>query len=201
MRRLSEKVQVMGQAEIHRALVRMAGEILERNHGIQNLVLVGIRTGGAHLARRLKKIITKSEGEEPGFGIVDITLYRDDAHMLAAPKVGPTELETDINGKRVVLIDDVLYTGRTIRAAMDALIDFGRPKSIQLAVLIDRGLREFPIHADYIGRNIPTTNEEHVEVFLDEEGELDHAAIFDVVIIADEVRAKPDNTADDSESD
>ncbi len=166
-----EKLMVMGQKEIHRALVRLSSEILERNGGIDNVMIVGIQTGGAHLARRMMQIMEKSEEKTPESGLLDITLYRDDAPMLKAPQVGRTDLDSDINGKRVVLIDDVIYTGRTIRAAMDALIDFGRPKSIQLAVLIDRGLREFPIHPDYVGRTIPTTVDERVEVLLREEGE------------------------------
>ncbi len=165
-----EKLMVMGEKEIRRALVRLSSEILERNGGIDNLMVVGIQTGGAHLANRMMKIIEKSEEKAPESGLLDITLYRDDAPMLKAPQVGRTDLDSDLNGKKVVLIDDVIYTGRTIRAAMDALIDFGRPKSIQLAVLIDRGLREFPIHPDYVGRTVPTAPDERVEVLLREEG-------------------------------
>ncbi len=177
---LKEKLQVMTSQEIRRAIDRLASEILERNGGVENLLLVGIRTGGMHLAARLKKRLTKMEGEVPAYGIIDITLYRDDLFSLDTPEVGTTEIEGDITGKRVVLIDDVIYTGRTIRAAMDALIDFGRPKVIQLAVLVDRGLRELPIHADFVGRMIPTSEDERVEVLLKEEGHDDRVVIYDI---------------------
>lgn len=177
---LTEKLQVMEAKEIRRALTRLASEILERCDGVENMVLVGIRTGGAHLAERLKKMVTKMEGEVPDFGIIDITLYRDDAFQLEQPEVGVTEINVDLNDKHVVLIDDVIYTGRTIRAAMDAIVDFGRPKQLELAVLIDRGLREFPIHPDYVGRNIPTQPDERVEVLLKEEGRDDRVVIFDI---------------------
>lgn len=167
---LVEKLRTMDQKEMTRALTRLATEILERNGGVEGLVLVGIRTGGMHLARRLLKLIETMEGAAPEFGVIDITLYRDDVFSLEQPVVGPTEIDTDITDKRVVLVDDVIYTGRTIRAAMDALIDFGRPSGIQLAVLVDRGLREFPIHPDYVGRSLATQKEERVEVLLKEEG-------------------------------
>ena len=176
--KLREKLQVMNQKEIKRVLARLASEILERNGGVRKLLLIGIRTGGMHLAARMKKMITRMEDEEPEFGIIDITLYRDDVFSLDQPEVGRTEIEGDITGRRVVLIDDVIYTGRTIRAAMDALIDFGRPRNIQLAVLVDRGLREFPIHPDYVGRSIPTQPDERVEVLLKEEGENDRVVIY-----------------------
>ena len=154
---------------IQRAIIRIAHEILERNQGIQNLMLVGIRTRGVFLATRLQKQIQLIEKKEILSGILDITLYRDDlGEIRARPEIRETKIPGDITGKSVVLVDDVLYTGRTIRAALDALVDFGRPRAIQLAVLIDRGHRELPIKADYIGKNIPTSREEEVIVRLEE---------------------------------
>lgn len=156
---------------IRRTLTRIAHEILERNKGTQELVLIGIRTGGAHLARRLQSEIRTIEKAEVPVGIIDITLYRDDlSERGPQAKVRETEISFDITEKKVVLVDDVLYTGRTIRAAMDALVDFGRPQSVQLAVLADRGHRELPIKADYVGKNIPTSQDETVEVRLTEDG-------------------------------
>ncbi len=175
---LREKLQVMGDKEIQRALVRLASEIVERNGGVKDLLLVGIRTGGMHLGRRLHTILEEMEGEAPELGIIDITLYRDDISSMSQPEVGTTEIDTDITDKRIVLVDDVLFTGRTIRAAMDAIIDFGRPKYIQLAVLVDRGLREFPIQPDFVGRHIPTHDDERVEVLLKEEGKKDRVVIY-----------------------
>jgi len=175
---IHEKMELMNAKEIKRALDRLASEILEQNGGVEGLILVGIRTGGMHLASRIKKLITKMEGEVPEFGVVDITLYRDDFFTLEQPQVGDTEIEGDITGKRVVLVDDVIYTGRTIRAAMDAIVDFGRPRSIQLAVLIDRGMRELPIHPDYTGRQVTADAKERVEVFLKEEGHDDRVVIL-----------------------
>lgn len=176
--KLTEKLQVMTCKEIERAITRLASEIVEVNSGVDDLMLVGIRTGGLHLARRLRKQLEKMEKKTPAFGVIDITLYRDDFHTLEQPEVGTTEINTDISGMKVVLVDDVIFSGRTIRAAMDALIDFGRPQNVQLAVLIDRGLREFPIHPDYVGRNIPTHEDERVEVLLKEEGEEDSVVIY-----------------------
>jgi len=158
---------------IRRALTRIAHEILERNKGTKDLVLIGIRTGGAHLARRIQSEIKAIEKIEVLLGVVDITLYRDDlSERGPQAKIRETEIPFDITEKKVVLVDDVLYTGRTIRAALDALIDFGRPQSIQLAVLADRGHRELPIKPDYIGKNIPTSQGETVEVRLTEDGHL-----------------------------
>ncbi len=176
--KLREKLDIMDRRQIRRALARLASEIVERNGGVENLILIGIRTGGMHLAARLVKEIRRIEDDEPEFGIIDITLYRDDIFSLEQPIVGQTEIATDITDKRVVLVDDVIYTGRTIRAAMDALIDFGRPENIQLAVLIDRGLREFPIQPDYVGRQIPTHADERVELLLKEQGDSDRAVIY-----------------------
>lgn len=178
---LKEKSQVMEKKEIQRALTRIASEILERNDTVEGLFLVGIRTGGMHLAKRLKKIITRMEGESPSFGVVDITLYRDDVLSLDKPEVGGTDVEGDLTGRRVILVDDVLFTGRTVRAALDALMDLGRPKNIQLAVLVDRGLRELPIHADYVGRSLTTSPSERVEVLLKEEGQEDRVVVYQIV--------------------
>lgn len=155
----------MDEEIMERTLVRITHEILERNQGVKDLVLVGIRTGGVYLAQRIREKIEQIEGARVPSGIIDITLYRDDfAVGLPRPLVGKTEIPFPLNDKRVILIDDVLFTGRTVRAAMDALIDFGRPQFIQLAVLIDRGHRELPIQADYVGRKIRTTPREEVTV-------------------------------------
>ncbi len=158
---------VMAADDIRRAVRRIAHEIVERNRGLQDVVLAGMRTRGVPLARRLAGAIQEFEGEAVPVGALDIGLYRDDIPYLEiGPRIQPTELPTDIAGKRVVLVDDVLYTGRSIRAALDALIDFGRPASIQLAVLVDRGHRELPIRPDYVGKNIPTSPDEEVQVML-----------------------------------
>jgi len=159
---------ILDQPGINRALTRIAHEILERNKGVEDLALVGIRTGGDHLAALLQKRISEIEKVEVPLGEVDITMYRDDLAARGSLPVGKTDIPFPLDSKKVVLIDDVLYTGRTIRAAMDALIDLGRPRSIQLAVLIDRGHRELPIRADYVGRNVPTAQEEDVKVTFDE---------------------------------
>lgn len=148
-----------------RAIQRMAIEILERSRGTDDLVIIGIRSRGVPLAERIAEVIRKSEGVDVPLGILDITLYRDDLTTVAPqPVVKPTKLPDSIDGKLVVLVDDVLYTGRTVRAALDALIDFGRPRAVQLAVLIDRGHRELPIHADIIGRQVPTDRTEVIKV-------------------------------------
>ncbi len=163
-----EKTVIMDSEAIRRALTRIAHEIVEKNKGIDDVVLVGIRTRGVPLAERIADAIGGIEGERPPLGVLDITLYRDDLSTLSyQPIVHPTKLPVDITGKHVVLVDDVLYTGRTIRSALDALIDIGRPKTIQLAVLVDRGHRELPIRADYVGKNVPTAAKEAVSVRLD----------------------------------
>lgn len=168
---MSREKQVLDSDGIRRVLIRIAHEILERNKGTEELALIGIRTGGAHLARRLQTEIKNIERAEVPLGVVDITLYRDDLSELGPQaKVRETQIPFNVSEKKVVLVDDVLYTGRTIRAALDALMDFGRPKSIQLAVLADRGHRELPIKPDYIGKNIPTSKTERVEVRLQEDG-------------------------------
>jgi pyrimidine operon attenuation protein/uracil phosphoribosyltransferase len=158
---------ILDQAGVNRALTRIAHEILERNKGTVDLVLVGIRTGGDHLAAQLRSRIAEIEGEEVPLGAVDVTMYRDDLGSRGNLPVGKTEIPFPLDGRKVILVDDVLYTGRTIRAAMDALIDLGRPRSIQLAVLIDRGHRELPIRPDYVGRNVPTSREEEINVTFD----------------------------------
>jgi pyrimidine operon attenuation protein/uracil phosphoribosyltransferase len=166
---MKEKAQVLDKDTMNRSLVRIAHEIVEKNKGIENLCLVGIRTRGVHLASRLAEYIKKIEGKDIPVGILDITLYRDDLTLIASqPLVRKTEIGFDITDKNIVLVDDVLYTGRTIRSALDALMDLGRPKVIQLAVLIDRGHRELPVRADFVGKNIPTANNELVEVRLQE---------------------------------
>ncbi|MHB8123378.1 MAG: bifunctional pyr operon transcriptional regulator/uracil phosphoribosyltransferase PyrR [Desulfuromonadaceae bacterium] len=165
----AEQTVLMDGAGIKRALTRIAHEILERNKGVTDIVLVGIRSGGAFLADGIAQQICVIEGGAVPVGAVDITLYRDDCsgHLPHHP-VGKTDIPFSLEGKKVILVDDVLYTGRTIRAAMDALMDFGRPQSIQLAVLIDRGHRELPIRADFVGRNVPTSQKENVQVAFDE---------------------------------
>jgi len=171
--------QVMDAAAIQRALVRIAHEILERNKGTEDLALVGIRSRGIHLAQRLRKTIQDIEnGAQVPLGVVDVTLYRDDLdRRLQNPEVKGTDIPFAVDGHRILLVDDVLFTGRTIRAAMDALIDFGRPKSIQLAVLVDRGHRELPIRADYVGKNLPTSRGEEVLVRLAEADGTDEVVI------------------------
>jgi pyrimidine operon attenuation protein/uracil phosphoribosyltransferase len=170
---MREKARILDKDAVQRSLLRIAHEIVEKNKGTKGLCLVGIRNRGAYLAQRLADCIEKIEQEKIPVGILDITLYRDDLTLVAtSPVVSKTEIDFDITGKNLVLVDDVLYTGRTVRAALDALIDFGRPSSIQLAVLIDRGHREFPIRADYAGKNIPTAQNETVEVrLLETDGE------------------------------
>lgn len=175
---LIERRILADEVAVARMLRRIANEIVERNGGAAGVALVGIRTGGLYLARRLQRLITDIEGQEPLLGAVDITLYRDDVFEgLPRPEVGPTELPFDLDGVRVVLVDDVLYTGRTVRAALDALMDFGRPRAVQLAVLIDRGLRELPIRPDYVGLVTETTDSDSVKVLLSETGEADRVVL------------------------
>ncbi len=169
---------VMDAEGIDRSLTRIAFEILEKNKGVEDLFLVGIRTGGVYLADRLRAKIAATEGKAVPVGILDITLYRDDLSTShRKPRLGKTDIPASLDGKRVVLVDDVLFTGRTIRAAMDALIDFGRPRLIQLAVLIDRGHRELPIRADFVGKNLPSSLWEAVSVHLTEKGGTDQVII------------------------
>jgi pyrimidine operon attenuation protein/uracil phosphoribosyltransferase len=171
--------QVMDAVAIQRALVRIAHEILERNKGTSDLALVGVRSRGVHLAERLRRALQGIEGGPPvPFGVVDITLYRDDLDRgLQNPVVKGTDIPFPVDGRCILLVDDVLYTGRTVRAAMDAVVDFGRPQSIQLAVLVDRGHRELPIRADYVGKNLPTSRREQVQVRLAECDGVDEVVI------------------------
>jgi len=161
--------QIMTADEIRRATIRLSHEIVEKQAGTEGLLLIGIQRRGVPLARRIAIAIAENEGVEVPVGALDITFYRDDLSMVAQqPVVKGTELPSGIDGKTIILVDDVLYTGRTIRAAMDALVDFGRPQAIRLAVLVDRGHRELPIRADHVGKNVPTSREELVRVHVDE---------------------------------
>lgn len=170
---------VLDRLAIARAMSRIAHEVVEHHHGLDGLVLIGIRTGGAHLAKRLAARLKEIEGAEVPVGTLDITLYRDDLTTRAdQPTVRQTEIPFSITDRQVVLVDDVLYTGRTIRAAMDSLIDLGRPAAIQLAVLVDRGHRELPVRPDYVGKNLPTARQEKIKVLLEEAGEEDRVVIF-----------------------
>ena len=169
---------VLDAAAIRRALTRIAHEILERNQGGEQLALVGIHTRGVPLSRRLADKILEVEGVRPPCGDIDITLYRDDVgRARTQPEVHGTSIPFEVDARRIVLADDVLYTGRTVRAAMDALVDFGRPRTIQLAVLIDRGHRELPIRPDYVGKNVPTSHDERVSVRLAEHDGRDEVVI------------------------
>lgn len=177
-----QKAIVLDEQAIRRALTRIAHEIIEKNKGTDNLFLVGIRTRGIFIANRLAERIKQIEGKNVPVGELDITLYRDDLTTKTIdrePLVKGMHIETDIQDKAVILVDDVLYTGRTVRAAMDAIIDIGRPSAIQLAVLVDRGHRELPIRADYVGKNIPTSSSEKIVVELTEIDTLDQVSIHE----------------------
>ena len=177
-----EKARVMNAEEIRRALLRIAHEILEQNHKhIKELVLVGIKSRGDFIAHRIAENLERIEDIDVDVGAIDVTLYRDDINLHETQiQVSNTELPFDVTGKWVILVDEVLYTGRTVRAAMDALMDFGRPAAIQLATLIDRGHRELPIAADYVGKNVPTSRREFVRVQLaEEEPGVDSATIYE----------------------
>ena len=180
--KLIEKSRIMDAAAINRALRRLATEIVEKNQGAEDLYLVGIRRRGVPIAERLRDKIEAIEGQRPLFGILDITLYRDDLSTVGAnPVVNRTELAEDVEGKNIVLVDDVLYTGRTIRAALDQLMDFGRPRRVQLAVLIDRGVehRELPIQADFVGKYVSTKQSEIIKVMLKEFDDVEAVGIFE----------------------
>jgi len=168
---------IQSSSQIKRALTRISHEILERNGGANDVVLVGMHSRGVPLSKRMNSIIENVENRSVEVGALDIGLYRDDIAEKGVLTVRPTDIPTDINGKKIVIVDDVLYTGRSIRAAMDALNDLGRPNQIQLAVLIDRGHRELPIRADYVGKNVPTSREEDVEVRLMEIDGVDEVVI------------------------
>ncbi len=168
--------RILTSDEMRRALVRISHEILERNGGADDLVIVGLHSGGVPIAHRIAEFVKSFEGKDVPVGALDIGLYRDDLAGGARPLMRPTDIPA-IQGLRVVLVDDVLYTGRSIRAAMDALTDFGRPSQIQLAVLVDRGHRELPLRADYVGKNVPTSNDEEVDVRLTEIDDVDEVLL------------------------
>jgi len=166
---MREKAQLMDEKAISRAITRVSHEIIEKNKGIEDIVLVGIKTRGVPIANRISKKIEQIEGTKVDIGEVDITLYRDDLKKIDAdPVLNGSNIDFNINDKVVILVDDVLYTGRTVRSALDAIIDIGRPRAIQLAVLVDRGHRELPIRADYVGKNVPTSKHEIISVKLSE---------------------------------
>lgn len=167
---MPESTVILDALAIQRSLTRIAHEIAERNENANQVVLVGIPVGGDHLAARLAKILGGIWNHDVPVGILDTTMHRDDLDQRVAPTVHPTDIPFDVNGKTVVLVDDVLFSGRTTRAAMDALNDFGRPKRIQLAVLVDRGHRELPIKADFVGKNVPTALDEKISLLLTEAG-------------------------------
>ncbi len=174
------KSTLMSAEDVERALKRIAHEIIERNKGVTRLALVGVHTRGVPLAERLASLIEEFEGVRPPVGKLDITLYRDDLTEIALqPIVRRTEVDFDVHGMRIVLVDDVLFTGRTARAALDALIDMGRPAVIQYAVMVDRGHRELPIRADYVGKNVPTSSSEVVHVRLAESDGMDQVELWD----------------------
>jgi len=179
---VGEKAQILDEAGIQRVITRIAHEIVERNKGTESLVLVGLRSRGVDLARRIARKLQEIEGREVPVGALDVTLYRDDlGRSVSQPLVRKTEIPFPIDNKKVILVDDVLYTGRTIRAAMDSLMDLGRPRLIQLAVLVDRGHRELPIRADYVGKNVPTAKTERVQVMLQEEDGVDRVVILEAI--------------------
>jgi len=174
---MSESTVILNTAAMQRVLTRIAHEVTERNEAGSDVVLVGIQRGGVPLARRLGALLTGIWGQPIATGSLDVSMHRDDLDQRAAPNVQPTLIPFDVTGKTVVLVDDVLFSGRTVRAAMDALNDFGRPRCIQLAVLIDRGHRELPIKADFVGKNVPTARTESVQVRLAEMGGADEVVL------------------------
>ncbi len=179
---LKEKTKILDKEAIERSLERIAHEIVEKLKSVEDIAIIGIKNRGAYLGERLVEKITRISGKRPTAGALDITLYRDDLTQVSEqPVVHATEIDFDISGKKIILVDDVLFTGRTIRCALDALVDFGRPAEIQLAVLIDRGHRELPIRADYVGKNVPTSLKEVVEVRLSEVDGKDEVVICEKV--------------------
>lgn len=179
---MKQKAVILDEKAISRALTRIAHEIIEKNKGVEDCVLIGIRTRGIFLAERLEKRIKEIEGTNIPVGEIDITLYRDDLSKKTVdgdPQIKGSDVPFDIKDKKVILVDDVLYTGRTVRAALDALVDIGRPSQIQLAVLVDRGHRELPIRADYVGKNIPTASHEKIVVQLNETDNGEQVAIYE----------------------
>jgi pyrimidine operon attenuation protein/uracil phosphoribosyltransferase len=176
-----DKAEIMDESGISRAITRIAHEIIEKNKGIENVVLIGIQRRGVPLAKRIAQKILDVEGKAVPVGILDITFYRDDLSLLSEhPIINGTEINFPVTEKKVVLVDDVLYTGRTVRAAIDAIMDIGRPKMIQLAILVDRGHRELPIRADYVGKNVPTSRNEVINVKLIEIDKVNSVTISDV---------------------
>ena len=180
MEQLGPKATIMDEAAMARALTRIAHEVIENNEGAANLALVGIVRRGANLATRLASEIEDIEGIRPPVGKLDISFYRDDVSRRVAPVLHKTEIPFDVDGKDIILVDDVLFSGRTVRSALDAIIDFGRPATIQLAVMVDRGHRELPIRADYVGKNVPSSHEEDVRVFVSDLDGRDAVEIWDV---------------------
>ena len=175
------KAKVIDEDGLKRTVTRLAHEIIERNKGTENIVLVGMRTRGEFLAKRILEKIKEIDGSSPDFGVLDVTLYRDDFRTrLKQPEVSPTNIAFDVSEKDIILIDDVLYTGRTVRAALDALMDLGRPNSIQFCVLVDRGHRQLPIRADFVGKNIPTSINEEVRVKMTESDNEDAVYLVDI---------------------
>jgi len=179
---IREKTQIMTEEEIRRALVRISHEIVERNKGVENLVIIGVARRGDSLARRIARIIEEIENAKVPVGVIDITLYRDDVNLFdRKPIATKTDIPFELDDKRIILVDDVLHKGRSVRAALDGLMDFGRPACIQLAVLIDRGHRELPIAADYVGKNIPTSRKEWIDVALKEHDGDDRVSIVEEI--------------------
>lgn len=179
---MNKKAEILDSAAVNRALTRMAHEILEKNKGGEEIVLVGVKTRGVPLAKRLQEKIKQIESIEVPVGEIDITLYRDDLEKVSdslEPELKSTSIDVELTGKKVILVDDVLFTGRTVRAAMDAVMDVGRPSLIQLGVLVDRGHRELPIRADYVGKNIPTSDKEIIVVRLLETDNDDLVSIYE----------------------
>ncbi|WP_373598394.1 bifunctional pyr operon transcriptional regulator/uracil phosphoribosyltransferase PyrR [Paraclostridium bifermentans] len=175
---MKEKAQLMDEKAMARAITRVSHEIIEKNKGVEDVVLVGIKTRGVPIANRIAKKIESIEGVSVNTGEIDITLYRDDLKKIDVdPVINGSNINFDINDKVVILVDDVLYTGRTVRAALDAIMDIGRPNAIQLAVLVDRGHRELPVRADYVGKNVPTSKHEVISVMLNEIDEQDSVTI------------------------
>lgn len=178
---LNDKAEVMDDQDIARAIIRIAHEIIEKNKGIEDVALIGIQRRGVPLARRIADRIQEVEAKKVPVGILDITFYRDDLSAVSEqPVINGTQLDFNVTGKKIVLVDDILYTGRTIRAAMDTIMELGRPKKIQLAILVDRGHRELPIRPDFIGKNVPTSRNEEVTVRLVETDGIDLVTINDI---------------------
>lgn len=178
-----DKAEILDESAISRAITRIAHEIIEKNKGIDELVLIGIQRRGVPLAKRIAQKIKEVEGIDVSVGILDITFYRDDLSVLSEhPVINGTEINFSVTDKKIVLVDDVLYTGRTVRAAIEAIMDIGRPKMIQLAILIDRGHRELPIRADYVGKNVPTSRNEVVHVKLMEIDKVNAVTISDMEV-------------------